>query len=68
MHQDETQRYILLRLSRPAPGIVLIGTYGVGDTTNASITCYWYGNDAEHRATTSGPKWRDWLGAAFKRL
>ncbi|MBO4224752.1 hypothetical protein [Bradyrhizobium neotropicale] len=41
VEQDDRQRYILLRLSQPAPGIALVGTYGVGDATNASMALLW---------------------------
>ncbi|MCC7254063.1 SRPBCC domain-containing protein [Hyphomicrobium sp.] len=67
VQQDTKQRYVLLRLSQPAPGIALIGTYGVGDITNASLAFYLYGDDAEQRAAASEPRWRDWLGKTFKR-
>ena len=67
VEQDDRQRYILLRLNRPAPGIALIGTYGIGDTTNVSMTFYHYGDDAGQRAAASEPIWRDWLAETFKR-
>jgi uncharacterized protein YndB with AHSA1/START domain len=67
VEQDERQRYVLLRLSQPGPGIALIGTYGIGDATNASLAFYFYGDDVKQRAATSESKWRDWLGKTFNR-
>lgn len=66
IEQDESQRYVLVRLSEPAPGIALIGTYGVGTSINASVSLYFYGENAEERAAASEPKWRDWLGKIGK--
>jgi uncharacterized protein YndB with AHSA1/START domain len=67
VEQGDRQRYVLLRLNQPAPGIALIGTYGAGTATNASMAFYLYGDDAEQRAAASEPRWRDWLGETFKR-
>ncbi|WP_054313353.1 SRPBCC domain-containing protein [Mesorhizobium sp. 1M-11] len=68
VEQGERQRYVLLLLNQPAPGIAQIGTYGVGDATIASMTFYLYGDDAKQRAAAGEPKWRDWLGETFKRV
>lgn len=67
VEQDDRQRYVLLRLNQPAPGIALIGTYAAGDATNASMAFYLYGDDAEQRAAVDEPKWRDWLSETLKR-
>ncbi|MGE0798980.1 MAG: SRPBCC domain-containing protein [Lautropia sp.] len=66
VEQDDRQRYVMLRLTQPSPGIALIGTYGVGNATNVSMTFYLYGDAAEQRAASSEPKWRDWFNEAFK--
>lgn len=60
VEQDERQRYVLLRLGKPGPGIALIATYGFGSSTNVSMTFYFYGDDAEQRAAASGPVWQSW--------
>ena len=67
VHQDDRQRYLMLRLSAPAPGIALVGSYGAGKATNASMAVYLYGDDAARQAAAGEAKWRDWLGAAFKQ-
>ena len=66
VEQDSRQRYVLLRLRQPAPGVALIVTYGIGDTTNASISFYLYGDDAGQRAAASESQWRDWLRKTFR--
>jgi uncharacterized protein YndB with AHSA1/START domain len=67
VQQDAKQRYIMLRLNAPAPGIALIGTYGTDSGTNASMVLYYYGDDAEQYAAASEPRWRHWFGESFKR-
>jgi hypothetical protein len=67
VRQDDKQRFIMLRLNTPAPGIALIGTYGSDAGANASMALYLYGDDAEQRAAESEPKWRTWFGETFKR-
>lgn len=61
VQQSDRERYVLLRLTSPMPGIVLIGTYGTDNATNASMTLYLYGDDAEQRALSSESKWREWF-------
>lgn len=63
--QDRQQRYITMRLDAPAPGIALLGTYAAGLQVNVSMLLYFYGDDAEARATASEQKWRAWLGERF---
>lgn len=65
VHQDTRQRYILLRLDGPAPGVALLGTYGTGASTNVSVCRFFYGDGAETLAAAAEPKWRDWLAATF---
>jgi uncharacterized protein YndB with AHSA1/START domain len=66
VQQDSRQRYIMLRLKAPAPGIALIGTYGTGNGTNASMAVYLYGDDVSRHAAASEPKWRDWFRETFR--
>lgn len=65
VHQDAKQRYYLLRLERPRPGIALVGTYASGETTRVSVSRYFYGDDAEAQAAQAEPAWRDWLRTTF---
>jgi uncharacterized protein YndB with AHSA1/START domain len=66
VHQDDRQRYLLLRLNSPAPGVALIGTYGTEQGANASMSLYLYVDDAEQQVSASAPRWRDWFGKTFK--
>jgi len=61
VQQSDRERYLLLRLTAPAPGVALIGTYGMGDATNASIILYLYGDDAATTADAAKEKWASWL-------
>lgn len=63
--QDQQQRYLVLKLGRPAPGVAIIGTYRAGPQVVASTTIYFYGDEAEDRASVSARRWREWLGARF---
>lgn len=68
IEQSGTQRYVMLRLDRPGPGVALIGTYRMGEATNASVALYLYGDDAGQRAAASEPRWQEWLGRVFEGL
>lgn len=59
--QGPRERYVMLRLEEPAPGVALVATYGVGPRVNASVSLYYYGRDADARARASGERWRAWL-------
>jgi uncharacterized protein YndB with AHSA1/START domain len=65
IHQDRKVRWIIMRLSAPAPGVAIIGTYGREGGVNASMSLFFYGDDAEQAAATSEPLWQDWLGKMF---
>lgn len=65
IHQDSRQRYVMLSLEAPGPGIALIGTYGDDKSTKVSLSLYLYGDDAGQRATASEPRWRNWLDETF---
>lgn len=73
VHQDAQQRYVILRLDEPSPGIALVGTYDKGATshgaagagTNVSLNRYFYGDGAAASAAESEVRWRDWLTRTF---
>lgn len=64
IEQNEKQRFVVLRLTQPAPAIVLGSTYGAGETTTLTVSIYHYGDDAVQRAQASTLKWRKWLAGA----
>lgn len=63
--QNARQRYALLRLDAPAPGLALVGTYGGGDSTNVSASLYFYGEGSRERAARSEERWQAWLEKTF---
>jgi uncharacterized protein YndB with AHSA1/START domain len=65
MRQDAVQRTVLVRLDTPAPGVALIGTYGAGPKSTASICLFFYGDGAQAVAAASEQKWRGWLAETF---
>lgn len=65
--QNDRQRYLILRVTAPSPGIALLGSYGTPAGANASIALYHYGDDAAQRAAASGPRWRAWFDRCFTR-
>lgn len=65
VQQTPTQRGVILRLESPAPGIALIGTYDMGGKAVASVTIYFYGEDADAQAAAAAPKWQAWLSEAL---
>jgi hypothetical protein len=67
VHQDAKQRYFLVRLVEPRPGIVLLGTYRTGEGTRVSMSRYFYGDDAKAQAAQSEPPLRAWLSTTFSR-
>jgi uncharacterized protein YndB with AHSA1/START domain len=78
VYQDAEQRYILLRLDAPSPGMVLVGTHQSGADlgeveshigkragTNITLCRYYYGEEATTHAAESEARWRVWLQQAF---
>lgn len=63
--QDSRERYVMMRLDAPAPGIVLVGTTRSGSSTNVSVTLYFYGANADAIAAASEQKWQAWLSEEF---
>lgn len=65
VQQSGYERYLLLRLSAPTPGIASIGIYGIENTTTAGMSLYLYGDDAEKHAAASETRWQDWFRELF---
>lgn len=70
VYQDAQQRYVLLHLDAPSPGVALIGVsdsnLAATSGTNVSVCRYFYGDDATVRATESEVSWRAWLARTFE--
>lgn len=74
VYQDAQQRYVLLRIQEPSPGIVLVGTYDKGatshtaasaNTSSISVCRYFYGDGSSNLANESEARWRDWIALTF---
>jgi uncharacterized protein YndB with AHSA1/START domain len=65
VHQDATQRYLLLHVDGDSPGLVLLGTHDRAGVTTVSVCRYFYGESADARAAASEPLWRKWLDQTF---
>jgi hypothetical protein len=65
VHQDAQQRYWLLRLDAPCPGVALLGTYVKKAATNVSVCRYFYGERAAALAAGSESRWPEWLNETF---
>lgn len=65
IHQDAEQRFVVVRLDAPAPGILLAGIYCREASTTVSVTRFFYGADADARARDATPRVRAWLGSTF---
>jgi uncharacterized protein YndB with AHSA1/START domain len=65
VHQDAKQRYVLLRLDAPSPGLVLTGTDDKGGSTTVSVCHFFYGENAGVLAAESEPRTREWLSKRF---
>jgi uncharacterized protein YndB with AHSA1/START domain len=65
IQQEATMRTMLLRLDRPAPGVALTGTYGSGPKVSASMSAFFYGDDAEEKAAAGETLWREWFARTF---
>lgn len=79
VHQDAEQRYVILRLDAPSPGLLLVGTHysvgspgevesqiGKGAGTSVSLCRYFYGDQAQTQAAESETRWREWLSQTFE--
>lgn len=78
VYQDSQQRYLLLRIHAPSPGLVLVGTSDAsphpgemelkvrqGGSSNVSVCRYFYGEDSVARAADSETQWRKWFAETF---
>lgn len=65
VYQDAKQRYCLVRLETPVPGMVIAGTYANGEATRVSLCRYFFGDDADAQAARSEPAWRAWLNSTL---
>lgn len=65
VQQDAQQRYAIMRLDVPSPGVALFGTCGSGDSVNVSMIIFFYGNGATDKALASERLWQVWFDETF---
>ncbi len=74
VHQDAQQRWAIVRIAAPSPGLVLLGTknttgtrgdvetrIGKGPASNVSVCRFYYGDDAAEVCTAAEARWRGWV-------
>ena len=69
-----SRRWLLLRVSQPSNGALLLGTYNKGATSqeaagenvNVSVCRYFYGESSERLSAEAQVRWGEWLGREFK--
>ncbi|MGB3357167.1 MAG: SRPBCC domain-containing protein [Mycobacterium sp.] len=66
VHQDAQTREMMLRVSAPAPGVAVIGGFGMGDQSRLMVSIYFYGETAADTATVEQPKWHAWMAELAK--
>lgn len=68
IRQDAEQRYVVLRLDAPSPGIALVGTSNAASLGGSTVSLcrYVYGDNAVALAAESETSWRDWLSKTFE--
>jgi uncharacterized protein YndB with AHSA1/START domain len=65
LRQEAQQRFLVLRLDTPSPGIALTGTYWMDGRSHVSLSLYLYGDDAPAAIAALQPQWEQWLGGLF---
>jgi hypothetical protein len=65
IRQDGRVRSFIMHLDAPGPGVLSVGTFKMGDTTNANLWLFFYGDDAEKRAAAAEARWQPWLEGAL---
>lgn len=65
VHQDAQQRFMVMRLEAPTPGIILMGAYEREGKTRVSVCRYVYGDGASERALSLRPVWQNWANRTF---
>jgi uncharacterized protein YndB with AHSA1/START domain len=56
---------VLLRLDKPGPGTVALGTIEFGDSVMATLSFYLYGDQAAGTVSRETPVWQAWIQERF---
>ena len=54
-----------MRLEEPAPGVAMIGAFNCAGAVMASVSLYFYGEDASDAAARAESEWGAWLAERF---
>ncbi len=78
VHQDAEQRWVIVRLDSPSPGLALLGTkdttgsqgdvekrVGKGPASNVSVCRFYYGDNAAESSAASEARWRRWVAESY---
>ncbi len=66
VHQDGFQRYMLVRVEAPSPGVALIGTHDKAGMAHPGVCRYFYGSAAADAAQAAESSWKNWLKTTFE--
>lgn len=58
IHQTAQHRYVLLRLDAPAPGVAVLGAYGMGGGAHLALSLFFYGERAGATAAQCTAVWQ----------
>lgn len=61
VQQDHRFRSLLMRIDRPFPGVVALGSHSMGETSRGMISLYLYGDGAREAADSVREQWGAWL-------
>jgi uncharacterized protein YndB with AHSA1/START domain len=59
--QTQKSRDLMIRLDQPAPGVMLVGTYGAKDAARIGIGIFYYGDAGARAVAGSRADWVTWL-------
>jgi hypothetical protein len=63
--EGEQKHFMLLRIDKPAPGVLSLGAFPCGGPTMVSIGFFLYGDGAAAVAAREEPLWQAWMSKHF---
>jgi hypothetical protein len=55
----------LVRVDKPGPGVVALGTFNMGGPSMVALNCYLYGDQAAGTVAREKPLWDAWFQKHF---
>lgn len=65
LSESKNERSMLMRLDKPAAGVVSVGAFPCGGATMVSVCIYLYGGGAAATAAREEPLWQAWMSKQF---